>query len=125
LDVLFVHAILFVILPKPSFFLNSIPEIYHDSLPILSKKKPKNRDTQDRNKLCHEVRSPRRLRGYGREMNERTYAFRREPDKPLEQHGIRSNGEEEHMAIRKRGREEGTGRKEKEEEGEEAKERRD
>jgi hypothetical protein len=58
-------------------------------------------------------------------MNERTYAFRRELDKPLEQQGIRSNGEEEHMAIRKRGREEGTGRKEKEGEGEEAEERRD
>jgi hypothetical protein len=45
----------------------------------------------------------------------RTSVFRRELDKLLDQHGIRSIGEEKHMAIRKRGREEGTGKREKRE----------
>jgi hypothetical protein len=43
----------------------------------------------------------------------RTSLFRRELDKLLDQHRIRSNGEEKHMEIRKMGREEGIGRKEK------------
>jgi hypothetical protein len=46
-----------------------------------------------------------------------TSVFRMELDKLLDQHGIRSIGEEKHRAIRKRGWEEGTGRKEKREKG--------
>jgi hypothetical protein len=47
----------------------------------------------------------------------RTSVFRRELDKLLDQHKIRSNGEEKHMAIRKSGREEGTSRNKKGDKG--------